>query len=262
MTGGRFVVDENSIDVWLAFYHEIEDARLLASLRELLNEEERCREPRFHFAADRKRYLVTRALVRTVLSRYAEVAPKDWTFSSNDYGRPRIAEVHDAARGLSFNVSHTRGLIALGVTRGRELGVDVEHTTIREVSSGIAERFFAPCEVDALATVPPDRRQDRFFEYWTFKESYIKARGMGLSIPLDGFGFHFPHERSVGLAIEPELGDDASRWAFWQYRPAPHYLLAICAERRDAQAPRVVLRRTVPNLSDEFLALPLLRTSL
>ena len=262
MTSGRFAIDENSIDVWLAFYHEIEDARLLATLREVLSEEERGREPRFHFADDRKRYLITRALVRTVLSCYAEVAPQDWTFSANEYGRPRIADTHGAARRLSFNVSHTRGLIALGVTRGRELGVDVEHTTLREVSSGIAERFFAPCEVDALATVPVERRQDRFFEYWTFKESYIKARGMGLSIPLDKFGFHFPHERGVGLAIAPELGDDARRWAFWQYRPAAHYLLAICAERRGVETPRVTLRRAVPNLSHEPLALPLLRTSL
>lgn len=262
MIAERFTVDEGGIDIWLAFYHEIEDAQLLASLREFLSEEERCREPRFYFADDRKRYLVTRALVRTVLSRYAEVAPNDWTFSSNDYGRPRIAEAHGAASGLSFNVSHTRGLIALGVTRGRELGVDTEHITLRETSSGIANRFFAPHEVDALATVSAERQQDRFFEYWTFKESYIKARGMGLSIPLDKFGFNFPHERAVGLTIEPELGDDARRWIFWQYRPAPHYLLAICAERRDAPVPRVTLRRTVPTLSHEVLALPLLRTSL
>lgn len=261
MTSGCFAADENGIDVWLAFYHEMEDVRLLASLREYLSDDERCQEPRFYFADDRKRYLVTRALVRTVLSRYADVAPADWTFSTNDYGRPRIAEAHGAARRLTFNVSHTRGLIALGVTRGRALGIDVEHTTLRDVSSGIADRFFAPREVDELSKVPPERRQDRFFEYWTFKESYIKARGMGLSIPLDKFSFHFPHECAVGLAIEPELGDDASRWTFWQYRPAAHYLLAICAERGDAPPPRVTLRRTGPTLSHEALTLPLLKTS-
>ena len=252
---------DDAIDVWLAFYNDIHDERLLASLRDLLSDEERRQEPRFYFADDRKRYLVTRALVRTVLSRYADVAPADWTFSTNGYGRPAIADAHAAARGLSFNVSHTRGLIALGVTRGRELGVDVEHTTQRDVSTGIADRFFAPSEVEALATMPADRQQDRFFEYWTFKESYIKARGMGLSIPLDKFSFHFPHESGVGLAIEPELGDEADRWNFWQYRPEPHYLLAVCAERLGAEPPRVTLHRTIPTISHEPIALPLLKTS-
>lgn len=260
MTTGRFAADDNGIDVWLAFYHEMDDERLLASLRGCLNDAELLQEPRFYFADDRKRYLVTRALVRHVLSRYADVAPAAWTFSNNAYGRPRIADVHAAARGLSFNVSHTRGLIALGVTRDRELGVDVEHTTQREVSTDIADRFFAPAEVDALSTVPASGRQDRFFEYWTFKESYIKARGMGLSIPLDKFSFHFPHERAVQLAIEPELGDDANRWTFWQYRPAPHYLLAICAER-SATVPRVSLHRAGPTLAHDAFTLPLLRAS-
>ena len=254
-------IDEHGIDVWLAFYDEIGDASLLASLRTLLSDDERAQELRFRFADDRKRYLVTRALVRTVLSRYADVAPADWSFAVNDYGRPRIADAHGAACALSFNVSHTRGLIALGVTRGRALGVDVEHLTLRDVSTGIAGHFFSPSEVGELEAVPQQRRQDRFFEYWTFKESYIKARGMGLSIPLDKFSFHFPHDSAVGLAVEPELGDDAARWAFWQYRPAPHYLLAICAERPHVDS-RVNLLRTIPTRSHEAIALPLLRTSL
>ncbi len=262
MSTSNLVAGEHNIDVWLAYYHELVDGRLLSAYRELLTEEERRKELRFYFADDQKRYLVTRAMVRTLLSRYMpSIAPADWRFSTNRYGRPQIETPGGQDCGLSFNISHTRGLIALGITGRRELGVDVENVVTREVSIDIADRFFAPSEVAELSTVPPERQQDRFFEYWTFKESYIKARGMGLSIPLDQFSFHYPHEYAVGLAIEPKLGDDANRWSFWQYRPTADYLLAVCAERRDGAAPIVTIRKTIPTVMDEVVEPGLLKTS-
>jgi 4'-phosphopantetheinyl transferase len=257
----RLAISEQNIDVWVAFYRDIVDARLLSNLRVLLSDAERHQESRFHFADDRKRYLVTRAMVRTVLSRYVAVAPADWGFTTNAYGRPEIVNRHDKAVGLCFNISHTRGLIVLGVSRHRALGVDVENLLTRRVSTGIADRFFSSIEVAELANVSPERRPDRFFEYWTFKESYIKARGMGLSIPLDRFSFHFPHERAVRLAINAELGDDASRWIFWQFRPTSEYLLAICAERLDGEAPLLTMRKLIPTVVDEAFEAELLKTS-
>ncbi|HET9484221.1 MAG TPA: 4'-phosphopantetheinyl transferase superfamily protein [Xanthomonadales bacterium] len=251
-----------AVDLWLAFYDEIVDPALLAELRRLMTPEEREQEDRYRFADDRKRYRVTRALVRTALSLRAAVEPEDWVFVTNDYGCPRVADVHGAAAQLSFNVSHTRGLVALAVTQERALGVDVENVAAREVSTGIADRFFAPVEVDGLAAVAPQRRQERFFEYWTMKESYIKARGMGLSIPLDKFSFRFPGDDAVHLAIDPELGDDAARWSFLQYRPTPAHLLALCVERRGPSPeplPRVTIRKVVPTRGHEPLELPIAR---
>jgi 4'-phosphopantetheinyl transferase len=139
------------------------------------------------------------------------------------------------------------------------LGVDVENVLAREVSIDIADRFFAPTEVAALAVVPSDLQQARFFEYWTFKESYIKARGMGLSIPLDKFSFHYPHDQAVELAIHPELADDPARWRFWQFRPTPDYLVAVCAERYDAHSSAIVVRKVIPMAGEIVLALNLLR---
>lgn len=252
---------EHEIDVWLAHYHEISDPHLHAAYRSLLTDEERRQEFRFYFPDDQRRYLVTRAMVRTVLSRYVGIHPTDWRFANNRYGRPEIANMSRDECGLCFNISHTRGLIALGISRHRELGVDVENVLAREVSIEIADRFFAKTEVAQLALVPAERRQDRFFEYWTFKESYIKARGMGLSIPLEQFSFHYPHERAVHLAVEPQLGDDANRWSFWQYRPTAEHLLAVCAERRVGKPALLTLRRTVPMVMEEVLQLQWLKTS-
>lgn len=256
------VASERHIDVWLAYYNEISDPSLHAAYRSLLTEEERGKEFRFYFPDDQRRYLVTRAMVRTVLSRYLPaVDPRSWRFANNSYGRPEICNLSSAECGLRFNISHTRGLIAIGVAHQRELGVDVENLRTREVSLDIADRFFAEPEVAELATVPKRRQQDRFFEYWTFKESYIKARGMGLSIPLEQFSFHYPHERGVHIAIDPQLEDDASRWAFWQYRPTEEHLLAVCAERREGGGPSLTLRRVVPLVGEEVVEVEVMKSS-
>jgi 4'-phosphopantetheinyl transferase len=245
------------IHLWLAFYDQLTDDRL-HRYRVLLDAAEQEQEPRFHFARDRRRYLATRVLVRTVLSRYAQVAPEEWVFSENAYGRPQV-EGGDGT--LSFNISHTHSLIVLGVTRGGALGVDVENILARKVSLQIADRCFAPDEVAALAAVPPQQQQYHFFEYWTFKESYIKARGMGLSLPLDKFSFHYPDDGKVAIAIAPELGDDAARWQFWQFRPVSQYLVAVCAAGVGTRCSNPVVRIATLETAGTPIVPTFLRTS-
>lgn len=243
------------LDLWLVHYREINDATVLASLRQLLSAEEQQRGARFLHAEDRHRFLLTRATVRTVLSRYAPVAPQDWSFIANEHGRPSIANNHPQAAGLSFNLSHTRGLIVLGVCRDRELGVDVENIRERTPSPGIAERFFAPPESASLVKLPEAQRHERFFAYWTLKEAYIKARGRGMSIPLDRFSFTFPQQHTIHLHIDADQDDNAERWQCWQYRYDDAFLLSICAERRDDAPPALRFHRVVPTASSELVPL-------
>lgn len=236
---------QHTIDLWLADYQQFTDPLQLHRLQALLSGREREQEAAFRFADDRLRYRVTRALVRTVLSQYATaaaVAPAAWEFGANPYGRPHIA-AHHGLPGLHFNLSHTRGLIALAVGPGAELGVDVEDLGARHASPGIAEQFFSPHEAAALAAVPEARRPERFFEYWTCKEAYIKARGMGLSLPLDRFSIHFHGERAIGMTAAADIDDDPGRWCFWQCRPSPQHLLALCAPAQGGAAPTVTVRR-------------------
>jgi 4'-phosphopantetheinyl transferase len=247
------------IHLWFVFVDEIRDEHLLNRYRLLLTDEERQQELRFYFARDRHRYLVTRALVRTVLSRYAPVAPERWSFSANMYGRPEITD--DDAREISFNISHTQGLIILGIAKGIALGVDTENVTDRRVSSGVAERFFSRAEASALRDLPMAAQHERFFDYWTLKESYIKAHGMGLSIPLNQFSFHFPSDRQVKITIDAELNDHASRWRFWQLRPSTDHLVAVCAERSTDAEPRLIMKKLVPWKSEATFDCALLRKS-
>jgi 4'-phosphopantetheinyl transferase len=249
------------IHLWLASDDEITEAALEASYRALLNVEERAQERRFYFAKDRRRYLITRALVRTTLSRYLAVRPEAWLFARNAYGCPEIVNAQARDGSLSFNISHTSGLIVLGVTRQRALGVDVENVCARRAAIELAVRYFAPPEVAALRDAPAQHQQDRFFEYWTFKESYIKARRMGLALPLDKVSFHYPDDQSVAIAIDSELVDEAARWQLWQLRPTSRHVLAICAERLGTPIPSLIVRQTVPMMSDTRLAVEPLRMS-
>jgi len=225
----------DKIELWLAFCDEIADEGLLADYRRLLVEEERQKEARFHLAHDRHRYLITRALVRSVLSRYAAVAPQDWCFEEDAYGRPQIVNADPVARRITFNISHTRSLVVLGVTCERALGVDTEDFHTRQAELGIADHYFAADEVAQLRTTPPDLQQTRFFEYWTLKESYIKARGMGLSLPLDGFSMLLDGAGPPRIRFLPSLPDDAASWQFAQFRPTPRHCLAVAVRRRGAE---------------------------
>lgn len=257
----RIPLDASEIHLWLTDYEEIADESLHVAYRALLSRDEREQEPRFYFARDRRRYLVTRALVRTVLSRYFPVDPKDWVFATNAYGCPYAVNIPAKDAGLSFNISHTNSMIVLGVTAGRALGVDVENFRAREVSIGMADRYFSPLESEALARAPSHRQQYRFFEYWTFKEAYIKARGMGLQLPLDKFSFQYPDDVRVEIAINGDLNDDPARWRFWQFRPEEDYLLAICAERLCGRVPELIVRQAVPMSGEKILALEFVRAS-
>ena len=243
-------IDRDQIHLWMTFFDEMRDERLLRRYYSLLAPEEQEQQGRFHFVIDRHRYLVTRALVRAALSRYVAIEPRDWTFAADAYGRPRITNVDRRAQRISFNISHTNSLILLGVTCDRALGVDVENYCTRNALIDIADRFFAPEEVGELQALPGERQRERFFEYWTLKESYIKARGMGLSIPLGQFSFRLPCERTLRVSMQPELNDCPSRWRFWQFRPAACYLVAICAECTEA-TPQLIARKVVPLVREE-----------
>ena len=252
---------EGEIHLWLTLYSEINDEFRLSMYRELLNDAEGEQETRFYFVRDQRRYLITRALVRTVLSRYAEVPPREWVFSAGAYGKPCILNPEAKEAGLSFNISHTHSMVVLAIAKFRDIGVDVENFRTRTAPIDGANHYFAPQEVAALRALPSKEQQYGFFEYWTFKESYIKARGLGMSLPLDKFSFCYPDDQTVEIKIEPVLGDEPARWEFWQLRPRQEYLLALCAERVHSQPSRVIVREVIPMLSEKEVPIEFRRVS-
>ena len=216
----------------------------LESYQPLLSPDEHERMARFVFDRDRRAFLMTRALVRSMLSRYAPVAPAEWRFIANVHGRPEILDRPKGAPDLRFNISHTDGLIACAVTIGREVGVDVEHTG-RHLTHDVAGRHFAPNEVTDLRKLPADEQKKVFFDYWTLKEAYIKARGFGLALPLGDFAFKLNPPGPPAITFEPSLDDDPATWQFLQDWPTPQHRLGL-AVRRDGTDLPVRLRFVTP----------------
>jgi 4'-phosphopantetheinyl transferase len=132
---------------------------------------------------------------------------------------------------LLFNLSNTPGLAVCLVSGAREGGVDVEDTERPGEKIEIADRFFAPSEVTALRALPKEAQRDRFFDYWTLKEAYIKARGMGLAIPLDQFAFDVAGP-TIRIWIDSRLSDDAGSWEFALSSPTSRHRLAVALRGR------------------------------
>ena len=178
----------DEIHVWQAWLDR--GAEEVQRLESFLSPEEIARANRFHFEQDRNHYIVGRGLLRELLSKYLDQAPSALEFSYGEHGKPTLAGAA-ASSGLSFNLSHSGGLAVYAFARERSLGVDVERVKPDFASEDIARRYFSAREVNDLVTLPIAERTEAFFRCWTRKEAYIKARGEGLRIPLDGFSVSF-----------------------------------------------------------------------
>ncbi len=247
------------VELWCAFLADLDAEGLWERYPALLTDAERARQQRFRFAEDRRRDLAARALARTVLSRYASVAPEAWVFEADAHGRPRIAAPQTAAP-LEFNIAHSGDLVVVGVAPGNPLGVDAEHLA-RGTDTTRLERYFSPLEIEQLRALPAHARRLRFFELWTLKESYLKARGVGLRLPLHSLAFEFPASGAVRLSLAAGIPDSASRWALAQFTLRDEYVLAVCAERVGPQPLQLVVHEVVPFGSQRRLAPRLARVA-
>lgn len=212
----------DEVHVWTATRTAASDAEA-GSLRLLLTVEEQKRADRFVSPLDRHRFAVVRGRLRTILGRYLDRDPATLRFGSNPHGKPELA-----GQPLRFNLSHSGDAMLVAITRGRDLGVDVEEIRPDFGGEAIARRFFAPAEVESLLGLPPDARTRAFFQGWTRKESYIKAHGRGLAMPLDEFEVEIrPDHPARLLATRPDPAE-AARWTLVELQAPPGSVAALC----------------------------------
>jgi 4'-phosphopantetheinyl transferase len=209
---------DDEAHIWLTSPDVVTD---LSACEALLSADELAAARRFKFEKDQRLYTVAHAVVRTVLSRYADLAPAHWQFVRNSYGRPEIV----GGTRLRFNLSHTPGLVACLVTPIADAGIDVERRRPMSDLMGIATRFFSAVEQRELAALSEAEQRDRFFALWTLKEAYIKARGMGLALALDGFSFQLEGE-AIRLNVSSRLNDEGRDWQCGLLDPTPEHRLA------------------------------------
>ena len=241
-------LSDRQAHLWWACPDQFTDQDELDRYRALLTEDETQKIDGFRFATDRHLALISRVLVRTTLSRYGGVPAERWRFHRNDHGRPEIAS---PVSTLRFNLSHTRGLVICLVSRERAVGVDVEPRDREGRWLELAGRFFSVREAEALHRIAESERPQRFLEYWTLKESYIKARGLGLAIPLRDFSFDLPTTTpdDVRIRIDGALNDQAARWQFGLYSLGKHHLVATAVERGGGTSTQIATHEAVGPLA-------------
>jgi 4'-phosphopantetheinyl transferase len=199
------------------------------ALKRLLSEDELLRAERFRFERDRASFVVARGTLRELLSLYLGSPPRLLRFGYNAYGKPELTGA-PGEKSLRFNLSHAGGLALYAVVAGREVGVDVEAVREDVPCEELAERFFSPWERAALLALPARDRTQAFFQCWARKEAYIKARGEGLSLPLDSFDVSLaPGEPAALLAARDER-PGAACWELRELRPGPGYAAAVAVE--------------------------------
>lgn len=224
-------IQSGDIHLWQCQPDQINDSELLLSYKNLLTEDELTRQQRYRFPKDQHNALITRAFIRYVLSQYADISPQDWRFIKGEKDKPEIAN-SSLLLPLRFNLSHTDGLIICAITLDDDIGCDIENTTRDNDVLAIADRYFSPSEIRALFSLPTDQQRSRFFDYWTLKESYIKAWGLGLAIPLNDFSFHITPSthninQDIRLSFAPHRIDHPELWHSWLIDVSKQYRMAI-----------------------------------
>jgi 4'-phosphopantetheinyl transferase len=200
---------------------------------------------RFLFPHLKRQYLVTRALVRSVLAYYSNIHPKEFSFRKNAWGRPEI-ENTGSPPGLTFNLSHTDGMVVCLIGFGREIGVDVEFIDRPIMVPELAKSSFSQLEYEAISKLSGAEQRNLFFEIWTLKEAYVKARGMGLSLPLDQFSFEIDQKKTVKVFLENTMKDQQDTWQFNLLKLTSEHQIALAIRRyREADLGLVEIQ-TIP----------------
>ena len=223
-----YTLKPGEIAVWWMNVGPCSDAAI-ARWRGCLDAAELQHADRFRFEQDRCSYIAAHWLVRTALSSIGGIPPAQWRFAGTP-GKPSI----DPACGrpeLRFNLSRTRGLVACAVCVGSEIGIDVEALTPRQAGLAVAERFFSSSEAAILRGTAQDQLANMFLRFWTLKEAFVKAIGMGFGRPLDSFSFSLD---PVSISFHPPCADEGTQWQFFERQPTPRHLLALAVRRRAA----------------------------
>jgi 4'-phosphopantetheinyl transferase len=208
-----YVIGEGEVHVWRAALDTSPQA--YAACERVLGPAERDRAVRFHTTRDRRRFVVSHAVLRRLLAGYCRTDPLELRFAVGQWGKPALCPPHAE---LCFNISHSGELALYALTRQADIGVDVEHHREELAQDEIAARFFAPAEAAALRALPPQLRTDAFFRCWTCKEAFIKARGEGFSLPLNRFVVSFePGNPPALLSVD----GNAAAVAEWNLHEVP-----------------------------------------
>jgi 4'-phosphopantetheinyl transferase len=205
-------------------------SELVIKLWNILAPDERNRADRFYFEKERIHFIVARGVLRDILSHYLDTPPQNLEFSYGPFGKPEL-KGRVARKHLRFNISHSHGLALYAITNNREIGVDLELIREESGSLDIADRFFSPQEILSLRELPREVQSTAFFNCWTRKEAYLKARGVGIPYRMERFTLGLaPGEPAVFRSSEEHPGE-VSTWFLMELPVSESYASALVCRR-------------------------------
>ncbi|HRF47305.1 MAG TPA: 4'-phosphopantetheinyl transferase superfamily protein [Anaerolineales bacterium] len=199
---------------------------ITAGLETLLSASEKATAHRLRVERDRRRYIVAHGRLRQILSRYTATAPEHLTFSHGAHGKPFLSKEH-VDNSVHFNLSRSQAMGLCAVAYGQEVGADVECVRPFDGMETLVNRFFSPLEQADWLHIEESRRLEAFYRYWTCKEAFVKARGEGLSLPLNQFDVAFPDNAPPRLVRVPGDPAEAAGWFVQTHILAPGYRAAV-----------------------------------
>ena len=234
----RFIIGNDEVHIWRADLSSEEHA---CRLEHLLSSDEIKRANRFRFPQHRRRFVIARGCLRTLLGGYLGMDARELIFAYSAEGKPSLDPRHKS--DIRFNVSHSGDIAAFGIVVARDIGVDVEMIG-REVDvDEIPKRFFSSAEQQMLAGLRGEDKYRGFFNCWTRKEAYVKAVGSGLSLPLRDFDVSLlPGEPAKLLATRPDK-NLVDRWSMASLDFGNGCAAAVVVE---GHVEKIELRRFIP----------------
>ncbi len=261
-TNPVFLLKENDIDIWISSFDQFRDDIPVSDYKRLLTCDELKRLDSIVRENHRIQYLVSRALLRTVLNKYTAIPPASIKFSYNKYGKPYLNPAinrHD----IEFNLSHSNGIAVCAITAKREVGIDIEKLRIVGNIKSITDKFFSPYEAKNLIGNSANHNSERIIEYWTLKEAYVKAMGYGMYMPLNSVIIDYENECTINCF---NTGVDNSRLhhnKFFLFDMPLTYKLSICINcKQSAPNFNITAREIVPFKSGRKINFNLIRQSI
>ena len=195
---------------------------------QFLSSDEKERAKKFRFQGDQANYILGKSILRILVGKYLEQDPKSIEFNYNAYGKPELPD----GSGLKFNISHSGDLVLLGFNEIHPIGVDVEKIKIDFDVMEVAANYFSATELRSLRKVPHEDQKRAFYRCWTRKESFIKAKGLGVSFPLDKFSVSIDKDEEAQLIETNWEPNEKDQWQIYSFVPAKNYLAAITASSK------------------------------
>jgi 4'-phosphopantetheinyl transferase len=218
---------ENQTDIWLIYIPDV--VNYSPYYEQLLVNEEKEKANHFVFLKDKLRYVITHGILRLLLSDYLNLSSRQIVLKNNSYGKPYLS-TENHPESLFFNLSHSNLGIVLAFAKSMDLGIDLEFVKKDIPFLDIAKHFFSQFEYQELLSTPEISRIQAFYHGWTRKEAFIKAKGKGLSIPLDSFDVSISQGKQPAILRSSDDPMDLKNWKLFDLDTWPDYTSALCIE--------------------------------